>query len=80
MQRSGAPGTARPSPPGWNTSLEITIAPSASRTSRTELTQRWWRPPVAVSSRWEMKTTKSMAPAMSRLVASTGNRSADLMA
>ena len=36
--RNGAPGTARPSGPGRKISLETTIGPSASTTSRTEAT------------------------------------------
>ena len=65
--RSGTPGSARPSGPGRNTSLETTIVPSASTTSLTEDTTR--RP----RGSWERNTTKSTALATSRLVASKPN-------
>jgi hypothetical protein len=62
-----------------NTSLDWT-RPSIPVTSRTLLTNRSRRPPREYSLRFSTKTTKSMAPAISMWVASTGSRSEDWMA
>ena len=67
--RSRAPGTARRSGPGRQTSLETICGPSASTISRTEDTTR--TPPV-LHARW---TTKWIAEATSSPVASTFSRS-----
>jgi hypothetical protein len=71
---TGACGTALPSGPGANTSLDMT-RPSTPVTSRTLLTKRRSRPPLAYSLRLVWKTTKSIAPAISMCVASIGSRS-----
>ena len=64
---------------GANTSLDST-RPSTPVTSRILLTNRRSRPPSWYSLRFSRNTTKSMAPAISMWVASTGSRSADWMA
>jgi hypothetical protein len=71
---TGACGTALPSRPAANTSLDRT-RPSTPVTSRTLLTKRRSRPPLAYSLRFSWKTTKSMAPEISMCVASIGSRS-----
>jgi hypothetical protein len=79
MHEIGAAGTARPSVPGANTSLERT-RPSTPLTSRTLVMIRRSWPPSAYSFRRSTKITKSMAPAISIMVASVGSRSLDWMA
>ena len=79
MHWIGAAGTATPSAPSAKISLEST-RPSTPLTSRTEVTMRRSPPPVAYSLRRSTKITKSIAPAISIIVASDGNRSTDWMA
>ena len=79
MHDTGARGTAQPSGPGAKASLDCT-RPSIPVTSRMLLTYLRSLPPLAYSFRFSMKTTKSIAPAISMCVASTGSRSADWIA
>ena len=78
-QETGARGTARPSGPGANTSLDST-RPSIPVTSRMLLTNRRQLAAARVLVALLDEHHEVDGPAMSMFVASTGSRSADWMA